>query len=85
MISQTLNLSATNGLHTRISAQLVNLAKSFSSEMTVQFKDKKANMKSLFELQGLHLMKNAEITIVVQGNDEKKAFATVLQFLEHLE
>lgn len=85
MISQTMTLLASNGLHTRIAAQLAMHAKAFSSTISLKTKDKQANMKSLFELQGLHLMKNTEIIIVAEGEDEKKALSTLTQFLLDLD
>lgn len=85
MVSQTMTLLTRNGLHARNTAQIVMQAKSFSSQMTLMAQDKRANMKSLFELQNLHLIKNTEITIFADGDDEKKALSKIVQFILNLE
>lgn len=85
MLSQAMTFMAINGLHARPAAKLAALLKPFKSAVIIQCKDKKANAKSVFELQQLALVKNTPITVFAYGEDQKKALEQTIHFLHHLE
>jgi phosphocarrier protein HPr len=61
------------GLHARPAKTFVQTAQKFSSKVTVTYRDKTVNAKSLLSLLTLGVSKGAQIRIEVEGEDEDKA------------
>lgn len=61
------------GLHARAAAKLVRLAATFSSAVEVKTQCKTANGKSIMGLMMLAAAQGVEITLIVDGDDEKEA------------
>lgn len=68
------------GMHARPAGQLVKLASAFNSELRMECKGKKANCKRLFDLLGLAVKFNDEITVIADGEDEEEAIAKIMNF-----
>ncbi len=67
------------GLHARAAAQLVRMARKFSSRIMLTRADNgdSANAKSILSLLYLAAAKGVEITLTVEGADEKEAIDAV--------
>jgi phosphocarrier protein FPr len=65
------------GLHARPAKVLVNLAKRFKSEISLQHGAKRANAKSMVSVLTLGAVKGSGITIQVNGEDEEPAIAEI--------
>ena len=65
------------GLHARPAKVLVNLAKQFKSNISVQHGAKKANAKSMVSVLTLGASKGSNITLTVDGADEDQALADI--------
>jgi len=63
------------GLHARPAKVLVNLAKQFKSNISVQHKGKKANAKSMVSVLTLGAVRGSGITVQAEGVDEETAIA----------
>src|SRR5215510_11843367 len=63
------------GLHARPAKVLVNLAKQFKSNISLQHKGKKANAKSMVSVLTLGVVRGSELTVQADGVDEEKAIA----------
>jgi phosphocarrier protein FPr len=63
------------GLHARPAKVLVNLAKQFKSNISLQHSGKKANAKSMVSVLTLGAVCGSEITVQADGADEEKAIA----------
>jgi phosphoenolpyruvate-protein phosphotransferase len=63
------------GLHARPAKVLVNLAKKFKSEISIQHGAKRANAKSMVSVLTLGAASGSEITVSANGADEEKAIA----------
>src|ERR1043165_6309073 len=63
------------GLHARPAKVLVNLAKQFKSNISLQHKGKKANAKSMVSVLTLGAVRGSGITLQVEGVDEETAIA----------
>ena len=61
------------GLHARPAKVLVNLAKQFKSNISIQHNGKKANAKSMVSVLTLGAVRGSDITVRVEGEDEEKA------------
>lgn len=77
----TFIIKHTVGLHARPATILAKTASEYESQIDVIFHDKKGNAKSLLNILGLGVKKGDEITIRVEGIDEKNAFAAIRDLL----
>lgn len=71
------------GLHARPASIFVKLAKTFKSEVFIQKDDKKVNGKSMLGILGMSISCGDEITIKVNGEDEKKAIKSIYDLFEN--
>ncbi len=65
------------GLHARPAKIFVNLAKQFKSDIRVQHGEKKANAKSMISMLTLGAERGAQISIIVDGEDEGDALSAI--------
>ncbi|MCM3729877.1 phosphocarrier protein HPr [Neobacillus cucumis] len=61
------------GIHARPATFLVQTASKFDSEITLEYKGKKVNLKSIMGVMSLGVGQDDEITICAKGNDEQDA------------
>ena len=61
------------GIHARPAGELVKLAKSYTSSVSVIKEGKKADAKKVFGLMGLGVKQGMEITVQAEGDDEDAA------------
>lgn len=73
MIEKTFVITNETGLHARPATLLVQAAGKFDSEITLQYKEKKVNLKSTMGVLSLGIGKGSEITITIEGGDEELA------------
>ncbi|MCC3356813.1 phosphocarrier protein HPr [Bacillus sp. REN16] len=72
------NVIDETGIHARPATILVQAASKFDSEIQLEFKGKKVNLKSIMGVMSLGVPQGAEITIIADGHDK-------IQALQHLE
>lgn len=65
------------GLHARPAKVLVNLAKQFKSNISLQHGGKRANAKSMVSVLTLGAVRGSDITVQADGVDEDKAIAEI--------
>ena len=70
------------GLHARPAAVLVKKASSFSSDIQIKTADKKVNAKSLMSVMTLGLKKDAQLTIIANGEDAEVAINEMSKLVE---
>jgi phosphocarrier protein len=73
MIEKKFKVIAETGIHARPATLLVQAAGKFESEISLQYKEKKVNLKSIMGVMSLGIGKDADITIIVDGSDEELA------------
>lgn len=78
MIEKQFTVIAETGIHARPATLLVQAASRFGSEILLEYKGKKVNLKSIMGVMSLGIAQGAEINIVANGSDEHEA----LQMLE---
>jgi phosphocarrier protein len=69
------------GLHARAAGKLVNLAKTFSSEVTLTRGDEEVDGKSIMAVMLLAAPVGTDITLKVQGEDEQEAFEAIVALI----
>ncbi|WP_425449885.1 HPr family phosphocarrier protein [Dethiothermospora halolimnae] len=71
------------GLHARPAALFVQTASKFLSEIYLQMGDKKINAKSIMGIMALGVSEGDEVTIITEGDDEKRAIEELVDLLEN--
>lgn len=82
MIEAVLKITNPTGLHARPAAQFVQTAASFASKVTISANNKVADAKSILSVMGMGLNCGTEITVAVDGPDEKECLAALVAFIE---
>ncbi len=78
----TYTITDKEGIHARPAGELVKLAKTFASAVSVVKDGKKADAKKVFGLMGLGVKQGMEIAVQVEGDDEEAAAAALETFLK---
>ena len=63
------------GLHARPAGLLIQTARAYRSEITIQKGEKTANPKSLMSVLALNVNQNDVIVVTAEGEDEEEAIA----------
>ena len=71
-----------DGLHARPAFQFVKLARQFKSAISVSYREKTVNAKSMVLLLTLGANIDAEIMVVAEGEDEQEAIAALMELVE---
>jgi catabolite repression HPr-like protein/phosphocarrier protein len=81
MLIKKLIIQLPRGLQARHTTKFVRKASSFKSEIVVAKNGKTTNGKNIMEIMGLAVKEGDEITLMVNGIDEKDANETLEEFL----
>lgn len=85
MVTKDITVTNPSGLHARPATRLVKKASSFKSEIYIEFKGKKANVKSLIGVLSLGIVKGSPITVEAKGPDENEAVEELSKLIADLE
>jgi phosphocarrier protein len=85
VVSREVIVKSSTGLHARPATLLVKKASSFKSELYIEFKGKKANIKSLIGVLSLGVTKGANVKITACGDDESLAAEEIVRLIKSLE
>jgi phosphocarrier protein HPr len=77
MAEKNFKITAETGIHARPATQLVNKAGQFESEITLDYKGKSVNLKSIMGVMSLGVSQGAEVTIKAEGPDEDAAITEI--------
>ena len=69
------------GIHARPAGELVKLAKSFESAVTICKGEKSGNASKIFAVMGLGAKQGETVTFKIEGADEEKAAADLESFM----
>ncbi|WAA13216.1 phosphocarrier protein HPr [Fervidibacillus halotolerans] len=82
MLEKSYKVIADTGIHARPATLLVQTAGKFDSEIQLEYKDKKVNLKSIMGVMSLGIGKDAEIKIIAEGSDEESAMKAIADLME---
>ena len=77
MVDKQFKVIADTGIHARPATLLVQTASKYDSEINLEYKGKKVNLKSIMGVMSLGIGKGAEITISAEGKDEQVALESL--------
>lgn len=69
------------GLHARPATVLVNTAGKFAADITLDYKGKSVNLKSIMGVMSLGVPHNAEIVVTAEGEDAAEALVALEETL----
>ena len=81
MIEGALKIINKHGLHARPAAQFVKIAGKFKSDIKVIKDGLEVNGKSIMGIMMLAAEPGSEITLLIEGEDEKEAFAAIKELI----
>mgnify|MGYP000273149685 CR=1 FL=1 len=81
MASKDFHIVAETGIHARPATLLVQTASKFASDITLEYKGKSVNLKSIMGVMSLGIPTQSEITISCNGDDEEAAIAAIEEVL----
>ncbi|WP_108670159.1 phosphocarrier protein HPr [Peribacillus acanthi] len=82
MVEKTFKVTAETGIHARPATLLVQAASKFDSEINLEYKGKKVNLKSIMGVMSLGVGQGADITISAEGSDQEDALRTLEETLQ---
>ena len=81
MIQKEINIKLSGGLEARPIAVLVQVASQYDSSVYLQIDNKKVNAKSIMGMMSLGLNAGENVTVLVDGADEKEALESIEKYL----
>ncbi|MBV7503927.1 phosphocarrier protein HPr [Neobacillus drentensis] len=82
MSEKQFKIIAETGIHARPATLLVQTASRFDSEIHLEYKGKKVNLKSIMGVMSLGVGQGADITISAEGNDANDALNSLEETLK---
>lgn len=81
MSEKQFHVTAETGIHARPATLLVQTASKFNSEISLEYKGKKVNLKSIMGVMSLGIGQGADIKITAEGNDAESALKSLEETL----
>jgi phosphocarrier protein HPr len=83
MVAKDLTIRNRAGIHARPASQLVQLANSFSSAITIEKDSERINAKSIMGIIALGATYNTVLRVSASGADEAEAVAAIERLIEN--
>jgi len=83
MEKRNYNVTAETGIHARPATLLVQTASKYNSDITLEYKGKSVNLKSIMGVMSLGVGQGAEVTISAEGADETEAIEGIEQTIKN--
>lgn len=77
MQKQEFHIVAETGIHARPATLLVQTASKFKSDITLEYKGKSVNLKSIMGVMSLGVGQGADVEITIDGEDEEEAIKAI--------
>ncbi len=81
MIKKDLTIGLPDGLEARPVAVFVQIASKYSSMVTIEYKGRKVNAKSIMGMMSLGIARGESISIITDGSDEEEAMNGIMEYL----
>lgn len=77
MAEKQFKVTADTGIHARPATLLVQTASKFDSDINLEYKGKKVNLKSIMGVMSLGIGQGADIKISAEGSDSEEALRSL--------
>ena len=81
MIRKEVTVGLPDGLEARPVAMFVQLAGNYTSMVTVEYKGRKVNAKSIMGMMSLGIARGESLDVITEGNDEEEAMEGIMDYL----
>jgi phosphocarrier protein len=81
MAEKQFKVISETGIHARPATLLVQTASRFNSDINLEYKGKKVNLKSIMGVMSLGIGQGSEIKISAEGSDANDALASLTETL----
>ncbi len=81
MIVKEISINSKNGLQSKMAAVFIQKASNYKSRIWIEKNERKANAKSLLGLLSLSISDGMKVSLMIDGEDEKKAVDDLEKFL----
>jgi len=85
VLTKELTIKNKTGLHARPASKFVKFASGFKSQITIKYKDKLIDAKSIVSLLTGGIAGGSNIILGASGEDEAAAIEQISAFIENLE
>lgn len=85
MLNKEIMIKNKTGLHARPAAEFVKEASKFKSAITIEFKGKKVNAKSIIHVLSAGIAAGSTILLSADGEDEKQAIERLAEVISNFE
>ena len=85
MLSKEITIKNKTGLHARPAAEFVKEAAKFKSAISIQFKEKVINAKSIIHVLSAGIAAGSMITLSAEGEDEQQAIEVLSNVIAKFE
>ena len=82
MVSGKVKVTNTKGIHLRLAGELVKVASKFSSTIMISKDEEEINAKSILGVASLGAEFGTELTLRIEGKDEKDALSSLVRLFE---
>lgn len=82
MVSRTMNVVNPSGLHLRPAGMLCQTAMKFKSKISILYKEKEINAKSVLNVMASGIKCGSEIELCCTGEDEQAALEAVCELIQ---
>lgn len=81
MVVREIKIRNKAGLQSKVAAVFIQKASNYKSKIWIEKNERKANAKSLLGLLSLGISDGAKVSIIADGEDEKKAIEELEEYL----
>ncbi len=81
MVVREVKIKNKAGLQSKVAAVFIQKASNYKSKIWIEKNERKANAKSLLGLLSLGISYGSKVSIIADGEDEKKAIAELEEYL----
>ncbi|MEI3605156.1 phosphocarrier protein HPr [Pseudogracilibacillus sp. SE30717A] len=79
MIEKTFTVTSKEGIHARPATILVKKASEYKSDIHLEYKEKKVNLKSIMGVMSIGIPMNATFRIILDGEDEQEGLQGITE------
>ena len=84
MVTETVVLTAPNGMHARPAGELVKLAKSLDGKVTLATSVKGVSASSMLGVLSLGIKSGTQITVTADGGSEQANLRAIVDFIANI-
>ena len=81
-VTSTARVNNERGIHARPSSEIARTALKYESNITIKCEDRTASAKDVLQLIMLELFEGSNVTIEIDGPDEKEALKEIKNLVE---